>query len=266
MKSYISSKTKDLLEAENDSNDLHGVITILAELLRRDLRTIEVAYLCSDSAVQVSKLPDEGRDFCGYRNIQMLLLALTTRNKSADAGTSSPEPLKPTIPQLQEAIEQAWDAGFNSHGRDIIGNLKGTRKHIGTAEAEALLLSRGTKCTGQAFRGTSAWCELLDAVEAYFISGSTGPAAKEGIRCTSCLPLFLQRAGHSFTIVGIVRMRTGSRMLLTFDPGWQPPASIRKGLDAQHCSSWTSRIVLKCYKKNERYLKRFTEYELLSLD
>lgn len=47
----------------------------------------------------------------------------------------------PTIPFLQEKIEIAWDRGFNSNGRAETGGIRGTRKYIGTPEAQALFNS-----------------------------------------------------------------------------------------------------------------------------
>jgi len=40
----------------------------------------------------------------------------------------------PSILQLQELIEKAWDLGHNSSGRTETGGIKGTRKFIGTPE------------------------------------------------------------------------------------------------------------------------------------
>lgn len=40
----------------------------------------------------------------------------------------------PTILELQDRIEDAWDAGYNSTGRTETGGIKGTRKFIGTPE------------------------------------------------------------------------------------------------------------------------------------
>ncbi|KAF5864975.1 hypothetical protein ETB97_005862 [Aspergillus alliaceus] len=46
-------------------------------------------------------------------------------------------------PNLQDMIENAWDMGFNSIGRIETGGIRGTRKYIGTPEAQALFLSLG---------------------------------------------------------------------------------------------------------------------------
>ena len=40
----------------------------------------------------------------------------------------------PSIFQIQDLIENAWDSGFNSQGREETGGIKGTRKYIGTPE------------------------------------------------------------------------------------------------------------------------------------
>lgn len=69
--------------------------------------------------------------FCGYRNIQMLISHLIHAKafRSDIFGETYP-----TIFQLQDLIEQAWDMGFNAHGRVETGGIKGTRKYIGTPE------------------------------------------------------------------------------------------------------------------------------------
>lgn len=41
----------------------------------------------------------------------------------------------PSILQLQELIEDAWDKGINDTGRIETGGIRGTRKYIGTPEA-----------------------------------------------------------------------------------------------------------------------------------
>lgn len=40
----------------------------------------------------------------------------------------------PTIFELQDLIERAWDLGYNPKGRLETGGIKGTRKFIGTPE------------------------------------------------------------------------------------------------------------------------------------
>lgn len=89
-------------------------------------------------------MPREG-GFCGYRNIQMLVSYLVKTQAQAKAKAkengngdrNGPEYFKegvPSILQLQDLIERAWDLGFNSTGRTETGGIKGTRKFIGTPE------------------------------------------------------------------------------------------------------------------------------------
>jgi hypothetical protein len=40
----------------------------------------------------------------------------------------------PSIFEIQEYIENAWDMGINVEGREETGGIKGTRKYIGTPD------------------------------------------------------------------------------------------------------------------------------------
>lgn len=40
----------------------------------------------------------------------------------------------PSIFDIQEYIENAWDLGINSQGRIETGGIRGTRKYIGTPD------------------------------------------------------------------------------------------------------------------------------------
>jgi zinc finger-containing ubiquitin peptidase 1 len=105
-----------VINAEGSQNKLTGVVPALASLLKQD-RRVETAYICHDETTQVYNLPGEGNHFCGYRNIQMLLLQEQR-----------------SIIELQDMIERAWNEGYNPHSRIETGGISGTRKHIGTSE------------------------------------------------------------------------------------------------------------------------------------
>jgi hypothetical protein len=79
-------------------------------------------------------MPREG-GFCGYRNIQMLVSWIA---KSQAPGHEHFPRGVPTILELQDLIEHAWDKGFNSTGRTETGGIRGTRKFIGTPEVSIL--------------------------------------------------------------------------------------------------------------------------------
>jgi hypothetical protein len=113
--------------AENES--LH-VIPVLMKLCRHD-KEVERAFFCSSSVRHIFKMRREG-GFCGYRNIQMLVSHI--KDAQRPGHERFPGSRLPSILQLQDMIEQAWDLGFNSTGRIETGGIKGTRKYIGTPE------------------------------------------------------------------------------------------------------------------------------------
>ncbi|CRK26226.1 hypothetical protein BN1708_014414 [Verticillium longisporum] len=106
-----------------------GVVPVLKQLLEQS-KTTQYAYLCHESVHHFSKLKLEG-GFCGYRNIQMLISYIIA------TGFKGQEHFKgrlPTIFEIQDIIENAWDRGINVQGRIETGGIRGTRKYIGTAE------------------------------------------------------------------------------------------------------------------------------------
>jgi zinc finger-containing ubiquitin peptidase 1 len=119
-------------------------------------------------------------------------------------------------------------------------------------------------CTARAFVGKEAQQELLDAIEEYFAS-SMRSAPTAGVHQTKLPPVFLQRPRHSITVVGIERLRNGKRRLLSFDPGYRPPAALRKASGTSH-SQMSARVILWRYQKDEAYLKRYQAFEALFLD
>lgn len=246
------------LTHEGDPNRISGVVPKLANLIERD-QNVEVAYLCTESADQIWKLPDEGAHFCGYRNIQMLWSALyAADHEGVRLGQS-----RPTVLDLQDMIEQAWDAGFNEHGRVATGGIRNTRKHVGTSEAEGLMLSLSIPCVGRAFDGKEAWKELFDSIETYF--SSAAKQSNDGkVRMTGCMPVFLQRPKHSMTVVGFERTLSGKRRLLTFDPAWRPPGDMMKPTSTRPFR-WKVAWTLRMYRKSQRYLKRFRAFEALEI-
>lgn len=127
-------------------NYAEGIIPVLEQLLSQD-KSVERAYLCHPSVQHISKLNKEGTflvllmafqncsldigGFCGYRNIQMMasyIIAAKHRGFPHFNGKI------PTIFQIQNYIEHAWDLGINAQCRAETGGIKGTRKYIGTPE------------------------------------------------------------------------------------------------------------------------------------
>lgn len=250
-----------------------GILDVLRKVLVQD-QDIETASLCHTAVSYVGKVrfgrKDEGNSFCGYHNIQMLMSYID----AADA--RSPENFAgviPTILDIQDMIEKAWDQGFNESGRVQTGGIKGTRKHIGTPEAQALFSSLRISCKADRFQdikgGAKAYEQLLDFVERYF---STSMATSHQmiypkVRNTELPPIYLQRPRHSMTIVGIEKRKGGSRSLLVFDPAYNPSKDILRRLSLASATNGTepSTSLIKPYQRVKKYLKRYHAFETLRL-
>ena len=125
-----------LLRIESVANECRGIIPVLSRLCFQD-DAVAKAYLCHPNVAHVVKMSKEG-GFCGYRNIQMMISYIQdTRSQGYEYFGSK----IPSILQLQDMIEQAWDMGFRTVGRIETGGIRGTRKYIGTPEAQALFES-----------------------------------------------------------------------------------------------------------------------------
>lgn len=122
-------------------NYVSGVMPVLEKLIEQDPDTA-YAYTCHPSVEHVSKLKNEG-GFCGYRNIQMLASYIV--NNQSQGYYHFKEKI-PSIFQIQEFIEHAWDVGINTVGRAETGGIIGTRKYIGTPEVSRVPFHRTTVC------------------------------------------------------------------------------------------------------------------------
>lgn len=250
-----------------------GILDILGEVLEQD-QDVETAYLCHSTVRYVGKIKvmgkDEGNNFCGYHNIQMLASYI---NAAEAHGLEKFARGIPTIREIQDMIEEAWDQGFNESGRVQTGGIKSTRKHIGTPEAQALFRSLKTPCKADRFHdikdGAKAYEQLLDSVEQYFsTSVTTSPSRiSPRIQNTGLPPVYLQRPRHSMTIVGIEKRKDGSRSLLVFDPAYNPSKQMLKMLNLASATNdiEPSMLLIKPYRRGKRYLKRYHAFETLRL-
>lgn len=112
----------------------------------------------------------------------------------------------------------------------------------------------------------TAYKDLLDFAEEYFASESGSDTVDSGskIHQTSLPPIYLQRPRHSLTIVGFESRLDGSRLLLVFDPGYDPPKGLKESL-LNNTAIKHPKAVLRTYRKKERYLKRYRGFETLQL-
>ncbi|KAI1339015.1 peptidase family C78-domain-containing protein [Xylariaceae sp. FL0016] len=237
-----------------------GVIPVLQQLLEQSSRT-QHAFLCSPAVQHISKLRREG-GFCGYRNIQMMSSYIV------GAGAPGSEVLHSKIPsifRIQDHIESAWDKGINAAGRTETGGVKGTRKYIGTPEAQAMFLGLGIPCEAQGYKSTvpgTAEALLLAAVERYFTSVPYDPDVK--VRLTDLPPIYFQHRGHSLTIVGFEQHKSGNVELLVFDPMFHDPETITRNIGRKFTSK-NPDTSLKLYRRGNKYLKKYHEFEVLRL-
>ncbi|KAH7007983.1 peptidase family C78-domain-containing protein [Ilyonectria destructans] len=251
----------ELLQQEGQViND--GVMPVLGQLLEQSPST-QSAYLCHPQVQHVSKLRREG-GFCGYRNIQMLTSHIIgARSTGADLFG----PTFPTIFEIQDLIENAWDMGFNAQGRIETGGVKGTRKYIGTPEAQAVFCSLSIPCSVQAFKDKErgkAKSLLLQGIEQYFQGGVMDVEAR--IHLTGLPPIYLQHPGHSLTIVGLEKQMDGEVNLLVFDPSFRDSTKIRHliGKAFRHKLSTVDEAV-QPYRRGTQYLRKYSEFEVLYL-
>jgi hypothetical protein len=152
-----------------------GILQVIEQLLEQSSLT-KHAYLCHPAVSHVSKLKKEGKwiellvawlrtsllskstltqfssgpdpltrrftgGFCGYRNIQMLMSYII--GTQAEGAHHFEGNKLPSVFQIQDMIEDAWDKGINSHARYDTGGVRMTRKYIGTCEAQAVFCGLG---------------------------------------------------------------------------------------------------------------------------
>lgn len=165
---------------ERVANETSGLIPYLSRLCGRD-RTVSKAWLCSAGVRHIFKVPREG-GFCGYRNIQMMV---SWMQHHQHPGHEHFPGATPNILYLQDLIENAWDKGFNTCGRAETGGIRGTRKFIGTPEAQVLFQSLNIKCDTRAFSRSKGGksdeaihIRLLQFVMVYFSQGVQDPSDK----------------------------------------------------------------------------------------
>ncbi|KAI0422128.1 peptidase family C78-domain-containing protein [Xylaria grammica] len=251
-----------------------GIIEALARLLELSAST-EYAYLSHPAVQHISKLRGEG-GFCGYRNIQMLSSYIVGAHAE---GTDALSGRIPSIFRIQDYIENAWDMGINANGRIETGGVKGTRKYIGTPEAQAMFISLKIPCEAEGFKSSedgAAEAALFASVQNYFENASFNPGDK--VRCTNLPPIYFQHRGHSLTIVGLEKRASGSLKLLVFDPMFHDPdgvirlvertshrSSVKEDRKIRNLIHRNPDSALRLYRRGNNYLKKYHEFEILRL-
>lgn len=235
------------------------VIPVLAQLLEQ-CPTTEYAYLCSPAVLHISKLKLEG-GFCGYRNIQMLSSYVINTDYM---GAHHFKDQLPSIFDIQEYIEAAWDKGINTQGRVETGGVRGTRKYIGTPEAQAMFTYLQIPCEPQGFKHKKeagmAEAQLLAHIERYFEQAIFNPDSR--VRRTMLPPIYFQHMGHSMTVVGIEKQTDGKKNLLVFDPTFRDSSVITQRVGTDFAYRHADHA-LNAYRRGHKYLRRYREFEVL---
>ncbi|OJJ48773.1 hypothetical protein ASPZODRAFT_129076 [Penicilliopsis zonata CBS 506.65] len=256
-----NSQYETLQDHKKAANEISDVIPILASLCQQD-NSVQRSFLCSSHVHQILKIPREG-GFCGYRNIQMLISFLLGSTINGNQSFSSG---LPTIFEIQDIIEKAWDMGFNTTGRIETGGIRGTRKYIGTPEAQAFFQSLGIPCEASHFSGTKelrACDALYQDIAAYFRSACQLQSA-EKVFTTELPPIYLQHQGHSMTIVGFEIRDNGSANLLVFDPKFKSLPEINQLITGK-TKSPDPQSILKAYRRGTSYFQKYKHLEVLKL-
>ena len=209
----------------DDGSSVTPKITLILQGLSQSSQGVAETLLASRTDHYSSTFGDKGWG-CGFRNLQMILstllhstlyrdmvLAAAVGNRNLGGGRSGGVP---SIPRLQQVIEEAWRAGFDRAGCEQLGGrLINSRKWIGATEVATFLSFCHLDseildfCAPTAPNGTHP--RLFDWVVSYF--RKTRPVTP---------PLYLQHQGHSRTVVGAEVMVGGAIRLLVLDPSHSP--------------------------------------------
>lgn len=238
-----------------------GMIPVLKQLLEQS-PTTEYAYLCDPCVQHVSRLRQEG-GFCGYRNLQTVISYIISAKYPGFERFGHDIP---SIFDLQNLIEDAWDNGINTRGRIETGGIRWTRKYIGTPEAATLFKSLGIPHIVRSYKHKKpegARNLLLRDIEQYFQMGKVKMGHK--VRTTTLPPIYWQHPGHSLTIVGIEKTTTGDTNLLVFDPIFRDGSSIVRVVGRQRLVDLFPDKLLKSYRRGSRYLSKYRAFETLRL-
>ncbi|KAL8944408.1 MAG: hypothetical protein Q9216_000459 [Gyalolechia sp. 2 TL-2023] len=161
--------------------------------------------------------------FCGYRNIQMMLSFIQAAQSQ---GYEYFPGRVPSILDLQELIESAWDRGINAAGKIETGGIRGTRKYIGTPEAQTLLLSLGIGCEASAFNDLNdppAFKKVYQDVEHYFVNRTS--LSSEKVSRTPLPPIYFQHQGatllHGVTRAGTIQKAKNGQATRSQSSDWR---------------------------------------------
>jgi hypothetical protein len=112
---------------------------------------------------------------------------------------------------------------------------------------------------------------LLDKLENYFATGDSTqicrpapPAPTSRINKTPLPPVYLQQPGHSVTVVGLERHRSGRRYLVVLDPTFSTSRAMRHLLDVGARRIVRPNLdVIEFYRRGGSRLHNFDCFEIV---
>ncbi|KAG1143380.1 hypothetical protein G6F37_008015 [Rhizopus arrhizus] len=221
----------------------------------------QYAYLCSDHTDYIpSGFMDSGWG-CGYRNCQMLMSFLEKEKQDGHCLLKHVV----DITSIQLLIEKAWQEGFDPAGaKQLKNHVFKTRKWIGTTEVYSLLAYLGIRSTIVDFHQPQK--DMLDWIEFYFTS-RISTNSEQKVYYTHRPPLYLQHQGHSRTVIGIEKLKSGKRNLLLLDPAKRIRKSFKRGhADKSSSLSQNFFYLYHCpYRVDDKEIAKHQQYQILVL-
>lgn len=134
-------------------------------------------------------------------------------------------------------------------------------------QAQALFLSTEINCAVEMFsdQGTpqgkiQAHDLLLLAVERYFTQAAVNDGSS--VHKTLLPPIYLQRPGHSITIVGFERRSDSYCNLVVLDPVYATSPAMHKLIGRRNIKSARPEI-MHAYRRGPAHLRKFAAFEIL---
>lgn len=134
-------------------------------------------------------------------------------------------------------------------------------------QAQALFLSSEINCAVEAFNdqkpphgNLQAHNLLLLAVERYFAQAAVSDGSS--VHKTLLPPIYLQRPGHSITIVGFERRSESYCNLVVFDPVYATSPAMHKLIGRKNIKS-SRPEVMHAYRRGPAHLRKFAAFEIL---
>ena len=101
---------------------------------------------------------------------------------------------------------------------------------------------------------------LLHAVERYFVQAAMDDGSR--VHKTLLPPIYLQRPGHSITIVGFERRSDSYCNLVVLDPVYATSPAMHKLIGRKNIKSARPEV-MHAYRRGPAHLRKFAAFEIL---